>query len=562
MNIKNLFKNFNKDIFRTYPLTIIYTYLFTSLSIYFLGYPSSHIYFDLLKNISFSLLVTIPLSATLEGIGQFKGILFKKISFISTILISIFFYFYFESLIDNEKPLSIFLVFLSYFITLFFIPNKFKGFVEHFISLVKSLINSIIFSTILILGVLSILFTIEKLFDVDFSYNFYPKVSVAIYGYLASLFFLNSLSHKDTMLYPKFLTFLLSKVFMPLLLTYLIILYTYLGKVILTGSYPKNFIPYLIICYGIFGSIFSYGSQLLEKKYTQFFIKYFYKSLIPLILLGFYSIISRIKQYSLTENRYFILLIMLWFSILIIGDIFFKKIFNKIFVVSLVLLSLIASFGPLSAINMSKFFQKKSLSKLLLIDKKNISLEDKDKIYNIFVYFKDKHSLKDLNYDENISPFDLMNKLGYEYENTNEFGYEEDYNNSKVDLYVSSNNTIKQIDSFYLFIPQMNSKYSFENFNINFEDSKFFIITEDSFKKSFNYKELILPKVIEISKNIKSSDYSYDKTIDNLEFTIKIPEIKKELTFYISNFNGSFNKNSKDFELYNISGVVFVKKLD
>ncbi len=253
---------------------------------------------------------------------------------------------------------------------------------------------------------------------------------------------------------------------------------------------------------------------------------------------------------------------MLWFSILIIGDIFFKKIFNKIFVVSLVLLSLIASFGPLSAINMSKFFQKKRLSKLLLIDKKNISLEDKDKIYNIFVYFKDKHSLKDLNYDENISPFDLMNKLGYEYENTNEFGYEEDYNNSKVDLYVSSNNTIKQIDSFYLFIPQMNSKYSFENFNINFEDSKFFVITEDSFKKSFNYKELILPKVIEISKNIKSSDYSYDKTMDNLEFTIKIPEIKKELTFYISTFNGSFNKNSKDFELYNISGVVFVKNLD
>ena len=54
MNIKNLFKNFNKDIFRTYPLTIIYTYIFTSLSIYFIEYPSSHVYFDLLKNISFS----------------------------------------------------------------------------------------------------------------------------------------------------------------------------------------------------------------------------------------------------------------------------------------------------------------------------------------------------------------------------------------------------------------------------------------------------------------------------------------------------------------------------
>lgn len=561
MNIKNLLKNFNKDIFRTYPLTIIYTYLFTSLSIYFIEYPSSHIYFDLLKNISFSLLVTIPLSATLEGIKQSKGILFKKISFISTILIFIFFYFHFESLIDNEKPLSIFLVFLSYFIALFFIPNKFKDFIEHFISLVKSLITSAIFSSILILGVLSILFTIEKLFDVDFSYNFYPKVSVAIYGYLASLFFLNSISHKDTILYPKFLTFLLSKVLMPLLFTYLIILYTYLGKVILTKSYPKNFVPYLIICYGIFGSIFSYGSQLLDKKYTQFFIKYFYKSLVPLILLGFYSIILRINQYNLTENRYFILLIMFWFSILILSDIFFKKTFNKIFVISLVLLSFIASIGPLSAINMSKFFQKKSLNNLLLIDKNKISSKDKDKIYNIFVYFKDKHSLKDLNYDENISPFDLMNKLGYKYENTNEFGYEENYNNS-VEIYISSNYTIKQIDSFYLFIPQMNSKYSFENFSINFEDSQFFVITDGSFKKSFNYKELILSKVIEISKDIKSSDYSYDKTIDNLEFTIKIPEIKKELTFYISNFNGSFNKSSKDFELHNISGVVFVKKLD
>lgn len=561
MNIKNLLKNFNKDIFRTYPLTIIYTYLFTSLSIYFIEYPSSHIYFDLLKNISFSLLVTIPLSATLEGIKQSKGNLFKKISFISTILIFIFFYFHFESLIDNEKPLSIFLVFLSYFIALFFIPNKFKDFIEHFISLVKSLITSAIFSSILILGVLSILFTIEKLFDVDFSYNFYPKVSVAIYGYLASLFFLNSISHKDTILYPKFLTFLLSKVLMPLLFTYLIILYTYLGKVILTKSYPKNFVPYLIICYGIFGSIFSYGSQLLDKKYTQFFIKYFYKSLVPLILLGFYSIILRINQYNLTENRYFILLIMFWFSILILSDIFFKKTFNKIFVISLVLLSFIASIGPLSAINMSKFFQKKSLNNLLLIDKNKISSKDKDKIYNIFVYFKDKHSLKDLNYDENISPFDLMNKLGYKYENTDEFGYEENYNNS-VEIYISSNYTIKQIDSFYLFIPQMNSKYSFENFSINFEDSQFFVITDGSFKKSFNYKELILSKVIEISKDIKSSDYSYDKTIDNLEFTIKIPEIKKELTFYISNFNGSFNKSSKDFELHNISGVVFVKKLD
>ena len=77
--------------------------------------------------------------------------------------------------------------------------------------------------------------------------------------------------------------------------------------------------------------------------------------------MSYFSIIPRIMQYNLTENRYFVLIVALWLSILIIIDLFFKEKFVKGFIISFLALSFISALGPLSAINLSKFLQKNKL---------------------------------------------------------------------------------------------------------------------------------------------------------------------------------------------------------
>lgn len=551
MNLNFILGKIKKDIFMKYPLTLLFLYLATTLLIvYIKDIDNSFLYTFIL-----ALYISAPLAGKIEGISKYRDNKFKKIS--SFLLISnlIGLSFYLKEISVNEKLLTTFLLFISYLSFFFLIDDKAQNKIEHFLKVLETFINSIVFSIIMLMGLLFIIFTIEELFNVDFNSYIYPRTSIAVMGYFFILVFLSALQDNKKILYSKFLEFLISKVFAPLLSIYLIILYAYLIKILFSKSYPKNIVPYLTLFYGVSGSFFCYSARLLDKKYIQIFINFFYKTLIPLVIMSYFSIIPRIMQYNLTENRYFVLIVALWLSILIIIDLFFKEKFVKGFIISFLALSFISALGPLSAINLSKFLQKNKLKKLLKIPKDSINEENKKEIYEILYYFNKNHSLKDTKLTkEDSDPYSLMESLGYDYSyDTNNY---DDTNFSWYNFGGSSK--VYNIDDYNYFIPRMANKYNYKDFSIDFTSNNLIIISEKGFTKSIKVEDIALYL---IKNHSNSSSEVNGQIIDNLEYRIKIAEINKEFVFIINDLNCSYKEKSKKIENIYFEGVCFIKDI-
>lgn len=549
MNLNFILGKFKKDIFIKYPLTMFFTYLATTLLII-------HIRdFDNLSIYSFilGLFISVPLTGKIEGISNYKDIKFKKISKLILIVHSVGLSFYLRELSPNEKLLTTFLLFISYLSFFFLVDDKIQNKIEHFIKVLETFINSVIFSIIMLMGLLFITFTIEELFNIDFTSYIYPRITVAVMGYFFILVFLSALQDNKKIIYSKFLEFLFSKVFAPLLFIYLIILYAYLIKIISSRSYPKNIVPYLTLFYGVFGAFFTYSARLLEKKHIQNYLKIFYKTLIPLVIMSYFSIIPRIMQYNLTENRYFILIVALWLSILILIDLFFKEKFVRYFVISFLTLSVICSISPLSAVNLSKMLQKNKLEKLLKIPKESISQENEKEIYEILDYFDRKHSLKDTKLTkEDTDPISLMKALGYDYR---AYGFEE---NSFTGYNFGGSSKIYDVNDYDYFIPRMANKYNYKDFSIDFSTNNLIVISEKNFVKNIKIEDI----AIYLIKNYSSgAEIVNGQTINNLEYKVSLPEINKELIFIINDLNCSYEENRGEVKDVYFEGVCFIKNI-
>lgn len=551
MNLNFILGKFKKDVFTKYPLTIFFMYLSTTISLIYIKNIDKFPFYSFIL----ALFISVPLSGKLEGLSKYKDNRFKKISYFLLLTNLAGITFYFSKISLNEKLLTTFLLFISYFSFFILVDDKGKNETDYFLKVLETFINSIVFSIIMLIGLLFIIFSIEELFGIHFDSYIYPRTSIAVMGYFFILIFLSALQENKNNVYSKFLEFLISKVLSPLLSLYLIILYAYLIKILLTQSYPKNIVPYLTLFYGVIGSFFCYSAKLLEKKYVQTYIKFFYKTLIPLVIMSYFSILPRIMQYNLTENRYFVLIVALWLSILIVADLFVKKKFDKIFIASFLLLTFVCSVGPLSAINLSKLLQKNRLETLLQIPKETINEQSQKEIYEILYYFERRHSLKDtkLTNNEGTDPISLMKTLGYTYEPYSLF------DENVVRYNFGGTSKVYDIKSYDYFVPAMTNKYNYKNLSIDFTNNNLIIINENSFKKIIKIEDIALYFI----KNYSDEALLLDgQIVKNLEYKIKLSEINKEFTFIIRDLNCSYKESEGKVEDIYFDGVCFIRNIE
>lgn len=159
MNLNFILGKIKKDIFMKYPLTLLFLYLATTLLIVYIeDIDNSFLYTFIL-----ALYISAPLAGKIEGISKYRDNKFKKIS--SFLLISnlIGLSFYLKEISVNEKLLTTFLLFISYLSFFFLIDDKAQNKIEHFLKVLETFINSIVFSIIMLMGLLFIIFTIEEL---------------------------------------------------------------------------------------------------------------------------------------------------------------------------------------------------------------------------------------------------------------------------------------------------------------------------------------------------------------------------------------------------------------
>ena len=236
------------------------------------------------------------------------------------------------------------------------------------------IVISVLYSGVLFAGLALALVAIDKLFDVRIDEKYFLDLWIVIAGIFNTWFFLSGVPEnlpalEDETSYPKGLKIFTVYVLLPLVCVYLVILYAYAAKILITAQWPVGWVAYLVIAFSVFGIL----SFLLiyplrsdeSQKWVSTYSRLFYFLLLPLIALLFVAIFKRVNMYGITEDRYFVVLLACWLTFISIYLILTGGINIRTIPVSLCLVAFLSSFGPWGAFQISRNSQVKQLAALL-----------------------------------------------------------------------------------------------------------------------------------------------------------------------------------------------------
>lgn len=440
---------------------------------------------------------------------------------------------------------------------------------------------TMVFSGVLIVGTEIAIYAISELFDFNFKYTIYPK-NLFFVGILGSVFIFLNFNYKEfgklekDEKYPAILQIFTQYILIPILLLYLLILYLYAIKILLKWELPRGWVSYLILIYSIIGILallLVYPlKNISTKSWVKIFTKIFYYTLLPLLVLLFIAIITRILEYGFTEPRYFVLILSIWLCATVFYFILLPKASIKFIPFSLFLFGVFSLVFPyFNAFSVAERSQKKNLL---------LSLTKHDLLHNGKIDFTKKISLQEVN--------DVAGKFEFLHiRKQDAFLYslisEQDMANFKEILvqknkYISYTlqNYFKNITSkdtnqdLYFTIKTNNIHYSVEEkqelFFIDSYGNSEFTSSGDHFKiVSYNdYFKLVFNKqTIDLSPEIKKIIAKHSKKkettlVDHIVFQKKIKDYS--LIFLIKQIDYLKHKNEIKNISVKIEVIILIKK--
>ncbi len=272
---------------------------------------------------------------------------------------------------------------LSHLLVAFISFTKKENEEQHFWQYNKNLFINLfltaVFTGVLTSGVELAILAIQELFNFNFESKIYLETYAALEIFGSSFIFLlfneSGLEYLEKEgSYPVVLKFFTQFILIPLLIIYVVILYFYCLKITINWELPRGWVSYLVLAYsivGIFALLLVHPLQKEKaKSWIILFNKIFYYTLIPLIVLLFVAIFTRVLQYGYTEARYFVLLISVWLTSVVLYFIVNKKATIKFIPISLFVFGVFALMFPyFNAFSVSKRSQENELKQLLTENK-------------------------------------------------------------------------------------------------------------------------------------------------------------------------------------------------
>jgi len=323
---------------------------------------------------------------------------------------------------SNEAEfIRIILLTISFFLLVFIAPflSHFRGnniFWQFNRRCISRILFAFIYGGILFAGMAIAYASIENLFDIDIHDELYPATWAFVTGICCTHFVLSGIPFDFQKLakdydYPKSIKFFAQYIVIPLMTVYGVILSVYLGKILVTGVWPKGMVAWLILLFsaaGILAYMLLHPLRNFEHRWIRYFSIVFFVLEIPFVGMLFAALYIRVQEYGLTELRYYVFMLGLWLLGMVMYFLLQVKPRLKAWPMSLFVLLLLSSFGPWGAIHMSKVNQFHRLQSVLeehnlLIDGKIQKDTDQDfdkktlrAISGGFDYFEEVHGYKDL----------------------------------------------------------------------------------------------------------------------------------------------------------------------
>lgn len=237
------------------------------------------------------------------------------------------------------------------------------------------ILTAVLYSGVLYLGLVVAIVALDQLFSMDIDGEVYGQLWFFMVGVFNTWFFLagvptNVAELEQAHTYPKGLKVFTQFVLLPLVTVYLLILYAYLGKIIVQWEWPEGWVSVLVLCFsiaGILSLLLIYPIRNEEgNTWIQTFSKWYFRALFPLIILLGLAIWRRVTEYGITEERYIVLALALWLFLTALYFLFSKAKNIKFIPVTLSIIALVAAFGPVSMFKVSEWSQVSRLRTLLL----------------------------------------------------------------------------------------------------------------------------------------------------------------------------------------------------
>jgi hypothetical protein len=257
-----------------------------------------------------------------------KNIGFKILAYLLAVIVMALIYFFeldFDSNIMGFRLMFIFGVgFLLSLIAPFIKKNQSaNGFWQYNVMILTSIFMAIIYFGLLDAGISALLASFEFLFNFGlheelFLHTFILLSCIGATSYVLYRIPENIESLSKITEYPTALRTITSRILVPIIGVYAILVYAFVLKLIANGIGPDYQVSFQIMAFSSVGVLAYLFAWLLrdEGGYLKHFHKYFFAYLMPLIIVLFVAIIEATFTSGLTQTRYFVLafglIMMIW----------------------------------------------------------------------------------------------------------------------------------------------------------------------------------------------------------------------------------------------------------
>ena len=432
--------------------------------------------------------------------------------------------------------------FLSIFVAPFFKQKDENGFWVFLMKNAKAAVIAGAISAVLLASIEGLLFGFFNLFDIRLSSG-RPFIYSAIICSctIFPILFFSGIPSIDECLQeaPALNKFQVSTnkfLFLPILSLYIILLYAYIAKIIIQWEMPKGMVSYLVSVSMLLllSRITLMHPERIDPKpsFEKKLLKILPTACIPLVILMSVGIMRRISDYGISEDRYYIAAVNIFYYI-IIAILLIDKIKCKSRVIAIVFCSMffILTNGPLSAINVTHRVWMESIKTALAEEGYNkfpLNFEDSKEFID---RLKTKNTpqtkivlsrLRELN-NKDFAQFTTFKNRDY---------IDQASNNERVSIFKAY---IREPENNYFDIPQNVSKVSyfyktFRQKDYEFRnDTLFFQLKPKKLDKTFNF--FVTRQALE-QKSVRILETEGAKIgVENLEVDIK--DVKKENYLYI-----------------------------
>lgn len=361
--------------FKRFPLAVAFAIFTTIAFIYF--YENSHspthsklTYWLFIYPIA-ATMIALTISLVQESRKKFS-IIPHVVAEAVWLAVSIALTFYYVSTDNNTEHTYVLVtglfiyttVFLSIFIAPFFKQKDENGFWVFLMKNAKAAVIAGAISAVLLIAIEGLLFGFFNLFDIKPS-SVRPFIYSAIICSctIFPILFFSGIPSIDECLQEapalnKFQTSANKFLFLPVISLYIILLYAYIAKIIIQWEMPKGMVSYLVSA-SMMLMLLRVTLTLPERinpkpSFEKTLLKILPAACIPLVILMSVGIMRRISDYGISEDRYYIAAVNIFYYI-IIAILLIDKIKCKSRYIAIVFCSmfLILTNGPLSALNVT-----------------------------------------------------------------------------------------------------------------------------------------------------------------------------------------------------------------